>query len=80
MPLARIDLPAGKPADYERAIADVVYKAMIATLNAPKDDRFQVISEHTPKTLSSIRPISASKEAPMHRSSSSPSTKAGRSK
>ena len=51
MPLARIDLPAGKPADYGRAIADVVYEAMIATLNAPKDDRFQVISEHTPKTL-----------------------------
>ena len=51
MPLARIDLLAGKPADYGRAIADVVYEAMIATLNAPKDDRFQVISEHTPKTL-----------------------------
>jgi len=51
MPLARIDLPAGKPADYGRAIADVVYEAMVATLNAPKDDRFQVISEHTPQTL-----------------------------
>ena len=51
MPLARIDLPAGKPADYARAVADVVYEAMIATLNAPKNDRFQVISEHTPATL-----------------------------
>jgi phenylpyruvate tautomerase PptA (4-oxalocrotonate tautomerase family) len=51
MPLARIDLPAGKPADYRRAVADVVYEAMITTLNAPKDDRFQVISEHTPETL-----------------------------
>ena len=51
MPLARIDLPAGKPADYGRAVADVVYEAMVATLNAPKDDRFQVISEHTPQTL-----------------------------
>ena len=46
MPLARIDLPAGKPASYGRAVADVVYEAMIATLKAPKDDRFQVISEH----------------------------------
>jgi hypothetical protein len=36
MPLARIDLPAGKPADYVRTVADVVYEAMIATLNAPK--------------------------------------------
>ena len=51
MPLARIDLPAGKPADYVRAVADVVYEAMIATLNAPKDDRFQVISEHAPENL-----------------------------
>jgi 4-oxalocrotonate tautomerase len=51
MPLARIDLPAGKPADYGRAVADVVYEAMIATLNAPKNDRFQVISEHTRETL-----------------------------
>jgi 4-oxalocrotonate tautomerase len=51
MPLARIDLPAGKPADYARAVADVVYEAMIATLNAPKNDRFQVISEHTRETL-----------------------------
>ena len=49
MPLARIDLPAGKPADYVRAVADVVYEAMIATLNAPKDDRFQVICEHAPE-------------------------------
>lgn len=47
MPLARIDLPAGKPADYGRAVGDVVYDAMVATLKAPKDDRFQVISEHT---------------------------------
>jgi len=46
MPLARIDLPAGKPAGYGRAVADVVYEAMIATLNAPKDDRFQIIAEH----------------------------------
>jgi phenylpyruvate tautomerase PptA (4-oxalocrotonate tautomerase family) len=51
MPLAHIDLPAGKPADYGRAVADVVYEAMIATLNAPKDDRFQVISAHTRDTL-----------------------------
>jgi 4-oxalocrotonate tautomerase len=51
MPLARIDLPAGKPPEYTRAVANVVYDAMIATLNAPKDDRFQVISEHTQDTL-----------------------------
>jgi phenylpyruvate tautomerase PptA (4-oxalocrotonate tautomerase family) len=47
MPLARIDLPAGKPATYGRQVGDVVYDAMVLTLNAPKDDRFQVITEHT---------------------------------
>src|SRR5215471_7315977 len=51
MPLARIDLPAGKPASYRRAVADVVYEAMVETLKAPKDDRFQVIAEHAADTL-----------------------------
>jgi 4-oxalocrotonate tautomerase len=51
MPLVRIDLPAGKPAGYARAVADVVYEAMIPTLNVPKNDRFQVISEHARETL-----------------------------
>jgi 4-oxalocrotonate tautomerase len=51
MPLARIDLPTGKPPEYGRAVAEAVYDAMIATLNVPRDDRFQVISEHTPETL-----------------------------
>jgi hypothetical protein len=51
MPLARIDLPAGKPPEYGRAVADVVYDAMTATMNVPADDRFQVISEHTRDAL-----------------------------
>ena len=51
MPLVRIELPAGKPPEYGRAIADAVYEAMIATLNVPKGDRFQVISERTLDTL-----------------------------
>ena len=51
MPLARIDLVAGKPAAYRRTIGDVVYDAMLATLNVPKDDRFQVISEHPAENL-----------------------------
>lgn len=47
MPLARIDLPAGKSAAYHAAVSDTVYQAMTTALNAPKDDRFQVISEHS---------------------------------
>lgn len=46
MPLARIDLAKGKSAEYRKTIGDVVYNAMVDVLNAPKDDRFQVISEH----------------------------------
>jgi 4-oxalocrotonate tautomerase len=51
MPLVRIDVPVGKPADYRRAIGDVVYEAMLVTLNVPKNDRFQIIAEHTPSEL-----------------------------
>ena len=46
MPLARIDLVQGKPAEFRRTVGDIVYEAMVETLKAPKDDRFQVISEH----------------------------------
>ncbi len=46
MPLARIDVPVGQSADYRSVVGDVVYKAMISTLNAPKNDRFQIIAEH----------------------------------
>lgn len=45
MPLARIDLVEGKTADYRRALGDVVYQAMVDTLKAPQDDRFQIITE-----------------------------------
>ena len=46
MPLVRIDLVQGKPSDYRRAIGEVIYDAMTATLNVPKDDRFQIVTEH----------------------------------
>jgi 4-oxalocrotonate tautomerase len=35
MPLVRIDLPRGKPEDYRRAVADVVYTAMTTVLAVP---------------------------------------------
>jgi 4-oxalocrotonate tautomerase len=46
MPLARIDLAQGKSADYRKAISEVIYDAMLTTLNVPKGDRFQVFAEH----------------------------------
>lgn len=45
MPLARIDLRAGKTAQYRTAIGNAVYDAMIA-VGVPLNDRFQVITEH----------------------------------
>ncbi|MGO9673931.1 MAG: tautomerase family protein [Methylocella sp.] len=47
MPLVRINLARGKTEAYRRTAADVVYEAMIATLNAPANDRFQIIAEHS---------------------------------
>ena len=46
MPLARIELPAGKSADFHRIAGEVVYDAVVSALKAPKDDRFQIITEH----------------------------------
>jgi 4-oxalocrotonate tautomerase len=46
VPLVRIDLPEGRSADYRRAVGDVIYEAIVGVLNAPKDDRFMVITGH----------------------------------
>jgi 4-oxalocrotonate tautomerase len=46
MPLVRIDLQKGKDAGYRQKAGRIVYEAMLATINVPKDDRFQVIAEH----------------------------------
>ena len=51
MPLARIEIPTGKSARTKQAIGDVVYEALVDVLGAPKDDRFQVITEHNPESL-----------------------------
>jgi 4-oxalocrotonate tautomerase len=51
MPLARIDVPTGKAADYRSAVGDTVYDAMIKVLNVPQDDRFQIIAEHSAADL-----------------------------
>jgi 4-oxalocrotonate tautomerase len=51
MPLVRIDLIEGKSPDYRETIGTVIYEAMVKTLNVPKDDRFQVIAEHSAADL-----------------------------
>lgn len=46
MPLVRIDLAKGKPAEHRKAIGEIIYKAMVETINVPADDKFQIITEH----------------------------------
>jgi phenylpyruvate tautomerase PptA (4-oxalocrotonate tautomerase family) len=52
MPFVRIDLMRGKSARYRKALSKIVYKAMVDVINVPKDDEFQVITEHAREDLS----------------------------
>jgi len=46
MPLVRISLRRGKPAQYRRALRDGVYEAMRESFQVPPGDRFMVVTEH----------------------------------
>ena len=51
MPLVRIDLLEGKTPEYRMQVGQVVYQAMLDVLAVPKNDRFQVITEHDAEGL-----------------------------
>ena len=46
MPLVRIDLAEGKSPEYGKQVGQIVYRALTDVMNAPKDDLFQIITEH----------------------------------
>ena len=46
MPLVRIDMVEGKSAEYRAQVGQVVYQVLLDAFAVPKDDRFQVITEH----------------------------------
>ena len=48
MPLVRIDLLEGRPESEIAAVGEAVQAALVETMNVPRRDRFQVISEHAP--------------------------------
>jgi phenylpyruvate tautomerase PptA (4-oxalocrotonate tautomerase family) len=50
MPLVRIELRKGKDATYREEISRIVHEALVS-VGVPKDDRFQLISEHEPPDL-----------------------------
>ena len=51
MPLVRISLMKGKPADFGKKVGAIVYRAMVDTINVPAKDHFQVITEHDNNSL-----------------------------
>jgi phenylpyruvate tautomerase PptA (4-oxalocrotonate tautomerase family) len=46
MPLTRIALRAGKPAEYRKALTQSIQRSLVDTFNVPKDDIFMLITEH----------------------------------
>jgi 4-oxalocrotonate tautomerase len=46
MPLVRISLREGKSEEYKKALGDGVHRAMVDAIEAPAQDRFQIITEH----------------------------------
>ncbi len=46
MPLVRIAFLKGKPGGFGGKVGDIVYRSMVDTINVPKNDNFQVITEH----------------------------------
>jgi phenylpyruvate tautomerase PptA (4-oxalocrotonate tautomerase family) len=51
MPLVRISLRKGKPADFRRKLGDAIHRALVETVDVPGLDRFQILTEHEPGDL-----------------------------
>ena len=51
MPLVRVELPAGKPAEYRAAVGQAIQQAMHAALKVPLGERFHIFTEHAPGDL-----------------------------
>lgn len=48
MPLIRINLSAGKSAEYREGLANSIQRALVETFNVPEDDQFVLFAEHEP--------------------------------
>ena len=51
MPLARIDISKDAPAARIKIVTDAIYDAMVALANVPINDRFQIVTRHSPDEL-----------------------------
>lgn len=54
MPFVRIALMKGKSAEYQKKVGDIVYQAMIDTLNVPANDRSRSLRNTTPMAWCTI--------------------------
>ena len=51
MPLVRISIPAHFTPERQQALSAAVHDSMVATINVPAADRFQIITRHMPEEL-----------------------------
>ncbi len=46
MPLVRVEMPAGKPAEYRAAVGEAIQQAMHSVFEVPLGERFHIFAEH----------------------------------
>lgn len=51
MPLVRISVIRGRPPELRRRLGDAIHRALVETIDVPKLDRFQLLTEHEPGDL-----------------------------
>jgi 4-oxalocrotonate tautomerase len=51
MPLVRVSIREGTSAEFRAAVGNAIHDAMIATIDVPPDDRFQIFTSHRPDEL-----------------------------
>jgi 4-oxalocrotonate tautomerase len=51
MPMVRVSVRSGQSDAWRAAVGEGIHRAMVDTINVPKDDRFQVFTEHRPGEL-----------------------------
>jgi len=51
MPLVRISLINGKSQNFKQKTGDIIYRAMVDSINVPVKDNFQIITEHDSNSL-----------------------------
>jgi phenylpyruvate tautomerase PptA (4-oxalocrotonate tautomerase family) len=48
MPLVRIDVIRGRDTEQVRTLLDTIHNAMVAALDVPATDRYQILTQHDP--------------------------------